>query len=331
MKQETLTTLSKRTGYSVSTISRVLSGKAKKYRISDRTCAEVEKEARLCGYHSLSEVQASRRGGTKTIGILVPSVSNPFFADIVGVTVMELKKIGYVAVVMDCMESKEIFSENLSTILSSNVEGIIAIPCGDASRELEQYGTRLPMVLVDRYYPDISLPYVTTNNYQGGLDATNKLISRGHKYIACIQGDPASVPNRDRVSGYTKAMEDAGLGDFCKVVGDGFTIQNGYLETRMLMEGENRPTAIFALSNTIMLGSFKALRESSLRVPEDVALLTFDDNLFMDYMTPSIARISQPVKDMATLAVKILMDRISNGGLCSQIRLMPTFCSGESI
>ena len=197
--------------------------------------------------------------------------------------------------------------------------------------DLEMLSAQIPVVLIDRYYDDTSLPYVTTNNYQGGLDATRHLLSRGHTRISCIQGVQSSMPNKERVRGYVKAMEDEGLAQDIDIIGNEFSVQNGYLETKLLMSRAQRPTAIFALSNTIMLGALKAIREAGLRIPEDVALISFDNNLYMDYMTPSITRISQPVEDMAKLAVKILLDKIKGASNCgSQLRLSPIMVAGES-
>ena len=117
------------------------------------------------------------------------------------------------------------------------------------------------------------------------------------------------------------------------VVGNEFSSQNGYLETKLLMSIPSRPEAIFALSNTIALGALKAVREVGMRVPKDVALLSFDDNVYMDYMTPSITRVSQPVDDMAKLSVKILLDSIKNPDRkkSSQLALSATILQGESI
>ena len=259
------------------------------------------------------------------------SVANPYFADMASVIITELNSAGYTTIVVDTMESEQRLSESARSLISRQVDGILAVPCGEKGMDLEMLSAQIPVVLIDRYYEDTSLPYVTTNNYQGGLDATRHLLSRGHTRISCIQGVQSSMPNKERVRGYVKAMEDEGLAQDIDIIGNEFSVQNGYLETKLLMSRAQRPTAIFALSNTIMLGALKAIREAGLRIPEDVALISFDNNLYMDYMTPSITRISQPVEDMAKLAVKILLDKIKGASNCgSQLRLSPIMVAGES-
>lgn len=323
--------MAERLGYSATTISRVLSGKAEKYRISPDTVNAVLREARRCNYSPSVAAQSLRTRRSNTIGLLLPSVANPYFADMASVIITELNSAGYTTIVVDTMESEQRLSESARSLISRQVDGILAVPCGEKGMDLEMLSAQIPVVLIDRYYEDTSLPYVTTNNYQGGLDATRHLLSRGHTRISCIQGVQSSMPNKERVRGYVKAMEDEGLAQEIDIIGNEFSVQNGYLETKLLMSRAQRPTAIFALSNTIMLGALKAIREAGLRIPEDVALISFDNNLYMDYMTPSITRISQPVEDMAKLAVKILLDKIKGASNCgSQLRLSPIMVAGES-
>ena len=329
--KETLSSMAERLGCSTTTISRVLSGKAEKYRISEATVKAVLREARRCNYTPSATAQILRTKKSNTIGLLLPSVSNPYFADMASVIISELSDSNFTTIVVDTMESEQKLNESARSLISRQVDGLIAVPCGENGEEMEMLSSHTPLVLIDRYYENTSLPFVTTNNYQGGLDATKHLLSRGHSRITCIQGVQSSMPNKERVRGYCRAMEEAGLAENINIVGNEFSVQNGYLEAKLLMSREIRPTAIFALSNTIMLGALKAIREAGLSIPQDVALISFDNNLYMDYMTPSITRISQPVEDMSKLAVKILLDKLNGESNCnSQLRLSPMMVAGES-
>ena len=323
--------MAERLGCSATTISRVLSGKAEKYRISEATVKAVLREARRCNYTPSATAQILRTKKSNTIGLLLPSVSNPYFADMASVIISELSDSNFTTIVVDTMESEQKLHESARSLISRQVDGLIAVPCGENGEEMEMLSGHTPLVLIDRYYENTSLPFVTTNNYQGGLDATKHLLSRGHSRVTCIQGVQSSMPNKERVRGYCRAMEEAGLAENINIVGNEFSVQNGYLEAKLLMSREIRPTAIFTLSNTIMLGALKAIREAGLSIPQDVALISFDNNLYMDYMTPSITRISQPVEDMSKLAVKILLDKLNGESNCnSQLRLSPMMVAGES-
>ena len=124
-----------------------------------------------------------------------------------------------------------------------------------------------------------------------------------------------------------------GLAAYEIISGNEFSIQNGYLEAKLLLESNPRPTAIFALSNTILLGSIKAIREAGLRIPEDISIISFDNNKYLDYMVPPINRVSQPVEDMAKLASRILFEKI-NGEKPEQVTrlsLSPVLMNGSSV
>jgi LacI family transcriptional regulator len=217
--------------------------------------------------------------------------------------------------------------------MARRVDGIIVAPCGTDPAIFEEINKKhVPVILVDRFYEGSDLPYVTTNNYSGGVEAVNSLIRNGHRNIACIQGVKTSAPNKKRIAGYKAAMTDAGLEDNILVVGNEFSLQNGYLETKLLLNRSPRPTAMFTLSNTIALGAIKAIREAGMKIPEDISLIAFDNNIYMDFLTPPISRISQPVEDMAKLAVKLLFESIeSHNRVNTKLELAPDFISRESV
>ncbi len=331
--KENLSSIAARLGVSVTTVSRVLSGNAAKYRISEDTAKKVQEEAAKCNYAPSILAQSLRRQQTKTIGLLTPSLANPYFAEMASVIISEIHSRGYTTLVIDTMEDESNYKNGFNQMISRQVDGILAVPCGKDSTIPELVNQDyVPVILVDRYYEDSSLPYVTTNNYKGGYDATRLLIEAGHKRIACIQGVRSSTPNNERVRGYRDALAEANLSDFALIAGNEFSIQNGYLEMKLILSRPVRPSAVFALSNNISLGVLKAIKEASLRVPEHISLISFDNYSYMDYMEPPITRVSQPVEDMALLATKLLFARvegISPGA--SQLRLSPTIIRGESV
>ena len=274
-----------------------------------------------------------RTNRTNTIGLILPSVANPYFADLSSVIISEAHRNGYTTIVTDSLENEDNQKANIAMLVSRRVDGIITAPCGDRPELFEEIDKKnIPVILVDRSFLDSRLPHVTTNNYSGGLTATNNLIRNGHKVIACIQGAKTSVPNKRRVAGYMDALRNAGLEENAIVVGNDFSIQNGYLETKLLLNSSPRPTAIFALSNTIGLGAIKAIREAGIRIPEDISLVAYDDNIYMDYLVPPVTRIGQPVEEMGKLAFKLLYESIEHKKRVStQIELAPNLITRESV
>lgn len=309
--KETLTTIASRLGISPTTVSRVLSGNAAKYRISPKTARLVLAEAQRVDYNPGFLAQNLRTKKNKTIGLIIPSIGNQFFSDIASTVIGESRRRGFTTMVIDSMEEETNQTEGLQNLVSRGVDGIIVAPCVSDRGALEKIDREFcPVVLVDRYFARTSLSYVTTNNYEGGVLATRYLLSQGHKSIACIQGPPTLSPIMMRVNGYLDEMKNAGQENHAIVVGDVISIQEGYVETKLLLSLDERPTAIFALSNTIALGSIKAIREAGLKIPDDISIVSFDDSKFLDYLTPSLTRVSQPTEDMATLATKILFEAI---------------------
>ena len=128
------------------------------------------------------------------------------------------------------------------------------------------------------------------------------------------------------------ALKKAGLEKFQQIVGNDFTVQNGYIETKLLLNSPDRPTAIFALSNTIGLGAIRAIREAGLKIPDDISLVSFDNNIYLDYFVPAVTRIGQRVEEMGRMAVKLLIGSIrSQKTLSSQIELSTEIILRESV
>ena len=333
MKKETLVSIAERSGCSISTVSRVLSGNAAKYRISQRTVARVTEEVKRCNYTPSLLAKGLRTNRTDTIGLLIPNIENSFFAGVAGVVIRESRNYNYKVVVVDTQEDERNEQDGLSALLARRVDGIVAAPCGSNSElfaSVQEGG--MPLVLIDRYLPDAGmLSYVTTDNYRGAVMATEYLLENGHR-IACIQGTPHSMPVRDRVRGFGDTLRAHGLGDRIVVTGEDFSVQNGYLETKLALAREERPTAIFALSNLILLGVVKAVHESGLRIPDDISVVSFDDNMLFNYLDPAITCIGQPTDEIGTLAVKLLIRAIREPGAApSHLHLPPSLIIRRSV
>ena len=332
MQKETLITIAERTGFSISTVSRVLNGKAQKYRIADQTVKTITEEARKCNYQPNLTAQSLRTKRTNTIGLMVPSIDNPFFANIANVVIHEARLYKYTVILIDSMENEKDEREGIDSLMSRNIDGIIIVPCGRDAHSLEEAATKTPIVLIDRYFPETTLPYVSTDNYLGSYNATRMLLESGHRKIRCIQGPPSSITTIERVRGYSEALQSYGIKDGGMVSGTDFSIQNGYVETKLALAGPEPPTAIFALSNTILLGTLKAVEEAGLNVPDDLSVISFDNYTYLDFLSPAITRVNQPIEEMGILAVKILLQALKNNEPShTQILLPPNIIVRNSV
>ena len=220
----------------------------------------------------------------------------------------------------------------ISAMVEYEVNGIIIAPCSETPDLLEIISKNIPVILIDRYFRDSFLPYVSTNNYKGAYDAMMTLLNAGHRDILCIRGPETAVTTQERVKGCRKAVIDFGQPVRLQMLGNEFSIQNGYTETKVALIGPRVPTAIFAMSTNILLGTIKALREQNMDIPNDISVISFDDSVFLDYMNPPITRVAQPTEHMALAAVKMMINCINEGQqLQSRIFMAPTVIAKESV
>ena len=329
--KETLLTISRRTGFSVSTVSRALSGKGSSQRISQSTIDLIKAEAENCNYKTNLLAKSLRTRRSKTVGLIVPSVDNPYFASLASVITGSLKDRGYNLLLGDSMESVETEEDLVDSFVCQSVDGLIVVPCGESSAFLEEVGKSLPLVLVDRYFEKTSLPYVSTNNYEGGFQAADYLLRKGYRNIVAIQGLKTSMPSRERVRGFEDAVRkwDSEPVRY-SIMGSAFSIENGYNCTLEAFSGKKRPDALLALSVTILQGAVKALRELGLRIPEDVAVFSYDNNPFLDYLNPPITRIAQPLSLMGSTAVDMLLQVLENATSPQSLLVKPYLITGQS-
>lgn len=312
MHKSNIVDIAKKSGFSITTVSRVLNGKADKYRISKKTQQKVQATAKELNYIPNEFAQNLRTGNSKTIALIIPSLKDPFFAKVASVINTEVRKYNYFALIGDSDDNIENEKAEVLHLSSRNLDGMIIVPCGNEKEgeylvQMKEKG--LPLICIDRYYEDHNFSFVSSDNYEGAYSASKFLIELGHTSIACIQGVKHSTPNRQRVKGFLDAMNDAGLTSY-SVTGDAFSERNGYLETKLLLQEKVRPTAIFAFSNTIAMGCIKALKEDKIRIPDDISLITFDENPYLNYISPPLTCIEQPVEYICETAVRILFSNI---------------------
>ena len=308
-QKNTLLTISEQTGFSVSTISRVLSGKAKTYRISRETETLIKEAAQRLNYQPNLIAQTLRTQKSNTVGLLIPEVDNPFFASLAGIIIGILHSRGYHVLLADSRESARDEVQELRMFMSRSVDGIICIPVSSTPDFHEHVSSQIPMVLIDRHFKKTSLSYVCTDNYAGSRMATEYLLDRGYKRILAIQGVPDSMPNKERVRGFVDAIGVHGV-DY-KIAGNAFSVENGNREILAAFSGGREYDAVFAFSATILLGAIDALRRLDLRPGKDVGIISYDNNGFLDFMDPAVTRVEQPLREAGKVAVDTLMEIIA--------------------
>lgn len=310
----TLQCIADKSGVSVTTISRVLSGQAARYRISKDTEATVRKLAKEFNFVPNQLARGLRLKKTLSIGLVIPDISNPFFARIARQVELGTRRHGYSVILCDSQDSTELEMQSLGLLQGRNVEGVVLCPVGQSGEHLSNFvNGNLPIVLVDRFFPDLPLPYVASDNLSGARQATELLISNGHRRIACLQGLLGTSPNELRIRGYKEALAKHQLPfDEALIVGDSFNEQSGYIETKLLLKSKPDITAILAFSNLNALGAIRALAEDRRRIPDDISIISFDDPPYAPYLATPMTCVSQTSSEMGEVAVKLLFDQIQS-------------------
>jgi len=310
----TLKDIAKKTGVSVSTVSRVLHDNSQKYKISEETKAKVKQVAKDLGYRVNALARGLRQQKTCEVGIIVPDISNPFFSEVIKSLAGELRKKGYNFIVYDSDEDITIERSAIKSLLEKRVDGLIIASVGQDFSHIQKISdAKIPIVMVDRCFDELDVDSVSVDNVKGSLLAMNYLIKEGHRRIAFIQGLQGTYANETRLQGYNQALQDAGISvDEHLIVGDDFRSLNGYLETKLLLKLSNPPTAIFTAGDLIALGALEACRENSITIPDDLSLVTFDDPVFASYLSPSLSAVEQPVTKIAEMAIAMLYRRMKN-------------------
>ncbi|QBQ41635.1 LacI family transcriptional regulator [Sphingobacterium psychroaquaticum] len=305
----TIKTVAQETGLSLTTVSRVLNGTAEKYRISEATQAAVLAEAKKQGYIPNMAAKTLRLNKSRTIGLIVPTLNNPFFSLVASTVSKLLYAQGYVVLMSDCANDPEEERKLIKTFLTQNIEGILAIPVGGRKNyELLEKGG-VPTVFIDRFFEESKIPYVATDHFDSAFKLMEHLVEHGHTLIACIQGDVQTISNQYRVKGYLEALKKHNIG-YSYLKGGSFTTDEGYLETKILLKQSQKPTAIMALSDTILLGALKAIREEGMSIPEDISVVSIDNSSYLDFLSVPITSVSHPITEITQLAIKMLLDQM---------------------
>jgi LacI family transcriptional regulator len=329
-----LVDIARKTGYSVSTISRALSENSTAYKISQSTIDEIRIVATELGYRANKLARGLKSKRTYEIGVAVSDILNPFFTTLIKTISKEVRKIGYTLMLCDSDENTDLEQESIGHLLEKQVEGLIIAPVGINSKYINEiHGSKIPMIVVDRIFENSTFDSVSVDNYKGSSLATEHLIKEGHTRIAFIQGLRGTVTNEQRLMGYKDTLIKYNYPISAEyIVGDDFRTMNGYFQAKKLLDLEHPPTAIFAAGDLITLGCIQSINEKNLNIPQDISLVSFDDPQYFKHLSPSISAVRQPVNDMGIIAVKLLLDRMNRGvGEQNQIQLDPTLMIRNSV
>jgi LacI family transcriptional regulator len=308
----TIKDVARHAGVSAMTVSRVINSSPS---VSPDTRSRVEQSIAELGYIPSRLARGLSAQRTGTLALIVPDVANPFFTLIVRGSEDVARRAGYRLLLCDTRADLELEREVIDEMIAHRVEGILIAPVSDRSREhlrrLVRYG--VPFVLVDRTVPGIDVDTVLGDSAGGAQQLVEHLIALGHQRIGMITESGAVSTARDRRHGYETAMASAGLDvDPALVVESSVDPDGGREGMGQLLELEQPPSAVFTVNNLVALGAIEAVRATGRDVPDDVALVCFDDIEYASRLHPFLTVMEQPAEMFGTLGTQLLLERIQN-------------------
>lgn len=317
-------------GVSVSLVSAVLNGKTKEYRISEKTAARVMQAAKDLYYSPNMVAKGLRTGNSKLIGLIVTDISNPFYSTIARIIENKTDEIQYEVIFGSSDESLQKTKQMIDVMLDKGVAGLIIVPCEGSQEAISDlHEKNIPVVLIDRYFPDLDISYSCLNNYNATKLATSHLIKQGYKNIAMIAYKSELSNIQDRVSGYKETMIENSLRASINV--KSVDIKNSMPEIEknldILLNKKDYEAVIF-ITNALLVAGLHVLKKMNKTIPNDVAIVGFYGSELFDLYYSPITYIKQPIEMIIEEAVRILVDKIQYG---EKSRFSKTFIEPELI
>ncbi|MFD3490611.1 LacI family DNA-binding transcriptional regulator [Streptomyces sp. NPDC058690] len=296
-------------GVSVATVSRVLNSHPS---VSPDARARVLAAVDALGYRPNAVARSLRTDQTRTLGLIISDVLNPYFTALARAVEEEARALGYSVIIGNADERPELQDHHVRTLLDRRIDGLLVSPTdGGSPQILDAVRGGTPMVFVDRWIPGVDVPVVRADGCPAVRDLVAHLHRLGHRRLAIIAGPAATTTGSERVEAFRDALGAHGLPLPDAYIGQGdFQADSGRRATERFLALPEPPDVVFAADNLMALGALDAIRAHGLRVPQDIALAAFDDIPWFVHTDPPITAIAQPTGDLGRAAVRALVDVI---------------------
>ncbi|HXY52603.1 MAG TPA: LacI family DNA-binding transcriptional regulator [Terriglobales bacterium] len=307
----TLHDVARQAAVSTATVSHVINNNV---YVSPKLRARVLKAIRACNYQPNMLARNLRTNKSKTVGVVVPDIADPFFPALVRGAEDVLADAGY-TLLMGSSDNDQGKEEGYyRTFLERRVDGLLAVVASDRPPEYVQRHDlgKVPIVFADRAYTDIPADFVGVNNSSASKMAVEHLVRAGYRRIATVTGPLHLANARERLAGYRQALENAGRREDPPLIREGnFDVSSGYAQTCNLLNLRPRPDAIFIQNPPMTLGAFRAIQEWGLRCPTEIGLISFGETDWFDVVRPAISTVFFRSYDIGATAAEVLLRRLA--------------------
>ncbi len=315
-KRPSLKDIAKELGVSPTTVSFVLNGKGKEKKISDEVIERVLTYTKSINYKPNMLAKSLRTGRTKILVFMVEDISNHFFSKIARIIEDIAYAKGYRVLFCSNENDDERSRDLLNIFFERQVDGFIIIPSSGIKEDIrELIENDIPVILFDRYFPDLDTHYVVIDNYEASRKATEHLIGNGYRDIAFVTTDVQQIQMLDRRRGYEDAVRAAGL---CPTV-----VRIPFVDTdsgrgrelmRRFFAGTDRIDSVFFSTNYLTRSGLEIIREPNGKSIGDLGILTFDDHELFRINTPSISAVAQPLEEIGQELMRIMLQLLKSRG-----------------
>ncbi|RZQ65207.1 LacI family DNA-binding transcriptional regulator [Amycolatopsis suaedae] len=317
-------------GVSITTVSHVVNGTR---AVADDTRAAVLKAIETTGYTGDAIARSLVTGGTRSIGVAISLVANPYFAMLIQAIEREAALAGYTVLLADTHDNVDTERATIRTLRSRRVEGMLLTPSpGDAALVSELVSVGVPTVLVDRLATRTDVDQVGAENIQSTSALTEHLAAAGHRRIGFISGAPGLSTSDERTLGYRLGLGRAGIPWNPRLVACGHSARREGAEAlSALLSLPEPPTALVVANDSMMVGVLHEARARGIRIGHDLPVVVYDDVEWADLVDPPLTTMAQPIEEIGTHAVRMLLARIREPERApEQLRLPPTLRHRES-
>jgi len=319
----TLKDIGKEVGVSATTVSRALNNKPD---ISYQAKQKIKEVAQRLGYSPNALARSLKAKKTSSIGVLIADIADPFFAPIVKGIENTARQMGYSIILCDTGGEYEQEKLALQVMLEKRVDGLLITPSqteyGDI---LELKRKKIPFVLVGRHFDLVESDYVITDDIKGAFLATDYLIKKGHKRILFMNGPNYISSAKERLVGYKRALQEHSILFDKSLVKEGaLKMEDGYRIMKQILSSGTKFTAVFAYCDFVVLGIMQALEEAKLKIPEDIAIVGYDDVVFGGFLQVPLTTVHIPKYELGKETMKLLKKKIDEEILEPQAVILET-------
>lgn len=325
--------IQKITGFSYSTISRVLNGKAKEFRISDETCGAILEAAEKLNYRPNILARSLRLRKTTTIGLIVPDIQNPFFGELAWRIERLLREHGYSTILCNSDEIPENEEFYLKVLVDRQVDGIMIAPIHTKEWDyLESIRKQTSVVLIDRIFYETDLPWVTSDNTLAAEILTSELIGQGYKRIGFLGGAPNTYINSVRFQGYQNGLSKRSMAfDGNIVLFKGYSPEAGEEMMQTLLDKAPDVDAVFCVNNLVFLGAMKVVQKHELKTNRYIMMAAFDIGRYCNIFKRPLMCANQDLSKLSDAAVSLLLDKIRDNPRKDTQLVVPIFVDKHRI